>query len=98
MYLQLMNDLAYLDNLLQQGAERVHPVAFSTLDGVRRRIGVENHASEAMGDLKQERGKRITPGPIVMYTRAGCEDSDAAQEFLKQRHIPFEEVDIDKSQ
>ncbi|MGH9328336.1 MAG: glutaredoxin family protein, partial [Terriglobia bacterium] len=34
---------------------------------------------------------------IVMYASVGCEDSDAAREFLKQRHISFEEVDIDKN-
>lgn len=39
----------------------------------------------------------MAPKQIVMYTRVDCEDSDAAREFLKQHHIPFEEVDIDKS-
>lgn len=39
----------------------------------------------------------MTPKHIVMYTRVGCEDSDAAREFLKQRQIPFAEVDIDKN-
>jgi glutaredoxin len=34
---------------------------------------------------------------VLMYTRPGCEDSDAAREFMKERHIRFEEVDIDKS-
>lgn len=34
---------------------------------------------------------------IVMYTRVDCEDSDAAREFLRQRQIPFEEVDIDSN-
>lgn len=34
---------------------------------------------------------------IGMYTRRGCEDSDAARQFLEQHHIPFEEVDIDKT-
>lgn len=38
----------------------------------------------------------MTPKHVVMYTRAGCEDSDAAREFLKQRHVLFEEIDIDK--
>jgi glutaredoxin len=33
-----------------------------------------------------------------MYTRARCEDSDAAREFLRKHHICFEEEDIDKSQ
>lgn len=33
---------------------------------------------------------------IVMYTRPGCEDSDAAREFLKQRRIAFVEVNIDE--
>lgn len=40
----------------------------------------------------------MIPQHIVMYTRMGCEDSDAAREFLRQRHIPFEEVNIDGSQ
>lgn len=39
----------------------------------------------------------MTTKRIVMYTRVDCEDSDAAREFLKRRHIPFEEVDIDKN-
>lgn len=33
---------------------------------------------------------------VVMYTRVGCEDSDAAREFLRKQRIDFEEVDIDK--
>lgn len=97
-YLQLINDSAYLESLLRNGTEKVRPVALSTLEEVNGRMGIENHASEAMGDLRKEKGKRMTPRHIVMYTRAGCEDSDAAREFLKQRHILFEEVDIDKSQ
>lgn len=40
----------------------------------------------------------MTPKRIVMYMRADCEDSDAAREFLKERHIPFEEVDIGKNE
>lgn len=39
----------------------------------------------------------MIPKRIVMYTRADCEDSDAAREFLKKRHIDFEEVDIDRN-
>lgn len=39
----------------------------------------------------------MTPKHIVMYTRAGCEDSDGAREFLKKYRLPFEEVDIDRS-
>ena len=38
----------------------------------------------------------MKPQQIVMYTRPGCEDSDAAREFLKQRGIPFVEVNIDE--
>lgn len=34
---------------------------------------------------------------ILMYTRPGCEDSDAAREFLKKYDIQFEEVNIDQS-
>lgn len=40
----------------------------------------------------------MRPQHIVMYTRADCEDSDAARQFLIERHIPFEEVDIDQDQ
>jgi glutaredoxin len=32
-----------------------------------------------------------------MYTREGCEDSSAARDFLRERGVPFEEVDIDKN-
>ncbi|MGH9454929.1 MAG: glutaredoxin family protein [Terriglobia bacterium] len=32
-----------------------------------------------------------------MYTSRGCEDSDAAREFLKSHHIPFDEVSIDQN-
>ena len=28
-----------------------------------------------------------------MYTRVGCEDSSAARDFLRERGVPFEEVD-----
>jgi mycoredoxin len=38
----------------------------------------------------------MTQHQIVMYTRPGCEDSDAARKFLKRRNIPFVEVNIDK--
>jgi len=31
-----------------------------------------------------------------MYTRVGCEDSSAARDFLRERGVPFAEVDIDK--
>ena len=34
---------------------------------------------------------------IRMYTRSGCEDSDAARKFLKQNKIPFEEIDIEQN-
>ncbi len=39
----------------------------------------------------------MTSKRVLMYTRPGCEDSDAAREFLKQRHIRFDEVNIEKS-
>ena len=39
----------------------------------------------------------MKPKRVLMYTRAGCEDSDAAREFLRKHHIRFEEEDIDKS-
>ena len=37
-------------------------------------------------------GKRI-----VMYTTSWCRDCWAAKSFLQARHIPFEEIDIEKS-
>jgi glutaredoxin len=33
---------------------------------------------------------------VQMYTRVGCEDSSAARDFLRERGVPFAEVDIDK--
>lgn len=39
-YLQLMNDPACIDGLVQHGAERVGPIAFSTLDQVKRLMGI----------------------------------------------------------
>ncbi len=39
----------------------------------------------------------MTIKPILMYTRPGCEDSDAAREFLRTHHIHFEEVNIEES-
>lgn len=39
----------------------------------------------------------MTVKPILMFTRPGCEDSDAAREFLKTRHVHFEEVNIDEN-
>jgi glutaredoxin len=39
----------------------------------------------------------MTPQRVLMYTRTGCEDSDAARKFLRKHHIRFEEVKIDQS-
>ncbi|MGH9440093.1 MAG: glutaredoxin family protein [Terriglobia bacterium] len=39
----------------------------------------------------------MKPQHVRMYTRIGCEDSDAAREFLKSHHIYFEEVNIDQN-
>ncbi len=39
----------------------------------------------------------MTPKRVLMYTRPGCEDSDAAREVLKKHHIRFDEVNIDAS-
>lgn len=33
---------------------------------------------------------------IRIYTRCWCEDSAAAKKFLVERHVPFEEIDIEK--
>jgi glutaredoxin len=32
-----------------------------------------------------------------MYIRIECEDSTAARDFLRERGVPFDEVDIDKN-
>lgn len=94
-YLQLTNNPSYLESLLRNGAEKVRPIALSTLEEVKRRIGIESPLPKKRFEIA---GKRMMPEHIVMYTRMGCENSDAAREFLEQRHIPFEEVDIDQSQ
>lgn len=39
----------------------------------------------------------MTAKHIVMYIRAGCEDSEAARKFLKQHHLHFEELNIDEN-
>ena len=39
-YLQLINDSAYLESLLRNGAEEVRPVALSTLEEVNGRMGI----------------------------------------------------------
>ncbi len=33
---------------------------------------------------------------VLMYTKPGCEDSDAAREFLRARQIKFEEINIEE--
>lgn len=33
---------------------------------------------------------------IRIYTRCWCEDSAEAKKFLEERHVPFEEIDIEK--
>jgi glutaredoxin len=42
--------------------------------------------------------KSMASKRILMYTRTGCEDSDAAREFLRAHHIQFEEVNIEENQ
>lgn len=37
----------------------------------------------------------MKPEHIRMYTRVGCEDSNAARDFLETQGVHFEEVDID---
>ncbi len=37
----------------------------------------------------------MTPKRVLMFTRPGCEDSDAAREFLRADHILFDEVNIE---
>lgn len=32
-----------------------------------------------------------------MYTRVGCEDSNAARDFLREHGVRFEEVDVDEN-
>ena len=60
-------------------------------------LGLKVLTSEA-AKATEEGGKPMKPKHIVMYTRTGCEDSDAAREFLKKHRVAFEEVDIDMSQ
>jgi len=47
-YLQLENDPAYLDTLLQKGTEKMRPIAFSTLQEVKKSIGIgDSHLGAA---------------------------------------------------
>ncbi|HVB99549.1 MAG TPA: glutaredoxin family protein [Candidatus Dormibacteraeota bacterium] len=46
----------------------------------------------------QERGEHVPAKQIVMYARPGCEDSDAAREFLKRHDLSIEEVNIDENE
>jgi glutaredoxin len=39
----------------------------------------------------------LKPKHIRMYTRANCEDSSAARQFLREQGVHFEEVDVDES-
>jgi glutaredoxin len=39
----------------------------------------------------------LEPKHVRMYTRVGCEDSRATRDFLRERGVRFEEVDIDKN-
>jgi glutaredoxin len=39
----------------------------------------------------------MTPRRIVMYSRPGCEDSDAARAFLVRHNLRFEEINIDEN-
>lgn len=40
-YQGLMNHPVYLDKMLEEGAEKVRPTALSTLENVKRRVGIE---------------------------------------------------------
>lgn len=44
---------------------------------------------------RAEGGGSLKPEDIRMYTRVGCEDSNAARDFLEKQGVRFEEVDID---
>jgi tryptophanyl-tRNA synthetase len=55
-YLQLVNDSAYLDTVLEHGTERVSPLAASTLEEVKRRIGIE--VPDLRSELKKSREGR----------------------------------------
>lgn len=37
----------------------------------------------------------MAPRTMRMFTRPGCEDSDAAREFLNRHGIAFEEINIE---
>lgn len=39
----------------------------------------------------------MKPKHVRMYTRVGCEDSNAARDFLREQGVRFEEVDVDEN-
>src|SRR5207245_8017954 len=44
-----------------------------------------------------ERGGSLKPKHVRMYSRVGCEDSNAARDFLREQGVRFEEVDVDEN-
>ena len=36
-------------------------------------------------------------GPIRMYTTTWCGDCRAAKRFLRERNVPFEEINVEES-
>jgi len=54
-YLQVMNDPGYLDRSLENGTEKVRPVASSTLEQVKRGIGIESPRIRSGPRLKRRR-------------------------------------------
>ena len=39
----------------------------------------------------------MTGSRVRIYTRCWCEDSQAAKQFLSERGIPFDEIDIEEN-
>lgn len=47
-YLELVNNPVYLNEILQQGCEKVSPIAFATLDKAKRSTGIKNERSSSI--------------------------------------------------
>lgn len=65
-YFQLMNDPGYLDGLLEHGAEKVRPVALSTLDQVKKRMGIERQGDHPSADAS------LKPSQTSANSKGNC--------------------------
>jgi mycoredoxin len=48
--------------------------------------------------ITTNKGVEMQSGPIVIYRRSWCEDSDAAVAYFKAEQIEYEEVDIEQDE